>query len=224
MRDTGSTTCVLKTALVRPEQMTGSYELCMLIDGVVKRYPTSLVELETPYYTGIAKVLCVETPVQDIIIGHIPGARGFESKPEIRQVHAENKQVSIPHKVSQPEHILETGQKRVDTTGQSTETEATATCAAVQTRAMAVKENKPPRPLKINSVQGLDFGPEELIAEQKADETLEKYWELAGQPVEDGKTYLFEKKGVVYRKYYGGQNEDGVSGTKGPREGCCAST
>ena len=59
----------------------------MLIDGVVKRYPTALVELETPYYTGIAKVLCIETPVQDIIIGNIPGASGFESKPEMRQVH-----------------------------------------------------------------------------------------------------------------------------------------
>jgi len=86
----------------------------------------------------------------------------------------QNKQVSISHTVSQPEHTLETGQKRVDANGQSTEREATETCAAVQATAMAVKENKPPIPLKINSVQGLDIGPEELIAEQKADETLKK--------------------------------------------------
>ena len=39
LRDTESTTCVVKTALVKPEQMTGTYELCMLIDGVIKRYP-----------------------------------------------------------------------------------------------------------------------------------------------------------------------------------------
>jgi len=32
MRDTGSTTCVVKKSLIKPEQMTGSYELCMLID------------------------------------------------------------------------------------------------------------------------------------------------------------------------------------------------
>ena len=57
-RDTGSTTCVVKSSLVRPEQMTGSHELCMLIDWVVKRYPTAVVELKTPYYTGTAKVLC----------------------------------------------------------------------------------------------------------------------------------------------------------------------
>ena len=36
-RDTESTTCVVKSALVKPEQMTGKYELCMLMDGVVKR-------------------------------------------------------------------------------------------------------------------------------------------------------------------------------------------
>jgi len=77
-RDTGSTTCVVKSSLVRPEQMTGSHELCMLIDWVVKRYPTAVVELKTPYYTGTAKVLCMDSPVQDIIIGNIPGALGAE--------------------------------------------------------------------------------------------------------------------------------------------------
>ena len=65
--------CGEDTAMVRPEQMTGSYKLCMLIDGVVKRYPTAVVEFETPYYIGTAKMLCMETPVQDIIIGNIPG-------------------------------------------------------------------------------------------------------------------------------------------------------
>ena len=50
LRDTGSTTCVVKTSLVKPEHMTGSYELCMLIDGVVKAYPTAVVNLDTPYF------------------------------------------------------------------------------------------------------------------------------------------------------------------------------
>jgi len=29
IRDTGSTTCVVKSTLIKPEQITGSYELCM---------------------------------------------------------------------------------------------------------------------------------------------------------------------------------------------------
>ena len=45
-RDTGSITCVVKSSPVKPEQMTGSYELCMLIDGVVKRYLTAIVDLK----------------------------------------------------------------------------------------------------------------------------------------------------------------------------------
>ena len=35
-----------KSSLVKPEQMTGSYELCILIDGVVKRYLTAIVDLK----------------------------------------------------------------------------------------------------------------------------------------------------------------------------------
>ena len=76
MRDTGSTTCVVKKSLVKPEQMTGSYELYMLIDGIVKRYPTAMVELDTPYFSGRTKVLCMDNPVQNIIIGNIPGGSG----------------------------------------------------------------------------------------------------------------------------------------------------
>jgi len=57
LRDTGFTTCVVKSSLVKPEQTTGSYELCVLIDGVVKRYPTAIVDLDTPYCTGMKKLL-----------------------------------------------------------------------------------------------------------------------------------------------------------------------
>ena len=67
LHDTGSTTCVVKTNLVKPEQMTGSHELCMLIDGVVKRFPTAIVHIDTPFYVGETKVLCMENPVQ---LGH----------------------------------------------------------------------------------------------------------------------------------------------------------
>ena len=75
LRDTGSTTCVVRTSLIRPDQMTGKSDLCMLIDGAVKRYPTAVVPLDTPYYKGVTKVLCMDSPVQDIIVDNIPGAQ-----------------------------------------------------------------------------------------------------------------------------------------------------
>ena len=42
MRDTGSTVCMVKSTLVKPEQMTGSYDWCVLVDGTMKRYPTAV--------------------------------------------------------------------------------------------------------------------------------------------------------------------------------------
>ena len=77
---------MVKSSLVKSEQMTGSYELCMLIDGVDERYPTAVVDLDTPYYTGMAKVLCMDTPVQDIIVGNIPDARGPDTDTKLRHV------------------------------------------------------------------------------------------------------------------------------------------
>jgi len=85
LRDTGSTTCVVTSSLVKPEQMTGSYEFCILIDGVDKSYPTAIMDLDTPYYTGMAKVLCMDTPVQ---IGNIPNVAQTQTQSyEMSNIH-----------------------------------------------------------------------------------------------------------------------------------------
>jgi hypothetical protein len=62
LRDTGCSTVVVKTSLVKPEQMTGDSELCILIDGAAKRFPTAFVDLDTPYYKGKAKACAWKTP------------------------------------------------------------------------------------------------------------------------------------------------------------------
>ena len=49
----------------------------MLIDGVVKQFPTATVEIDTPFYKGHAKALCMDHPVQELIIGNSPGALGL---------------------------------------------------------------------------------------------------------------------------------------------------
>ena len=81
-------------------------------------------------------------------------------------------------------------------------------CAAVQTRAMVAKESRPPKPLKVKSVPGLDIGPDELLAKQKADTNLRKYWELVDKPAKDGKAQFIVKKGILYRKYLGKHDSD----------------
>jgi len=250
LRDTGSTTCVVKSSLIKPEQMTGTHELCMLIDGVVKRYPTAVVELKTPYYTGKAKVLCMENPVQEIIIGNIPGALGAEvvtthhtdevtqcvnntthddqwtHKPDqttqvhdnMVQVNGDMKQTSDELTIScdkSPDVSTEQADKSAET-HDNTNTQLPVTnnvpeeCAAVQTRAMVAKENKPPKPLKVKSVPGLDIGPDELKEKQKTDPTLKKYWELADKPSDNSKQQFITKKGILYRKYCGKNNTDNL--------------
>jgi len=50
------------------------------------------------------------------------------------------------------------------------------------------------KPLKVKSMPGLDIGPDELKAKQKADPTLRKYWELADKSVDGAKQQFFTKK------------------------------
>ena len=105
MRDTGSTTCVVKTQQWSDQNkwLVLISFVCSLMVCVVKLYPTAVVEFETPYYIGTAKMLCMETPVQDIIIGNIPGTPwGVESifrQHETDRYKQQNWQVLTPHKV-----------------------------------------------------------------------------------------------------------------------------
>ena len=75
---------------------------------------------------------------------------------------------------------------------------------------MKIKEGKPQKPLKVTTIPGLDVGPEQLIEQQKADQTLKKYWELAENPVENGKAQFFVKNEILYRKYVGKHDEEGL--------------
>jgi len=73
LRDTGCSTVVVKRELVNNEQMTGGTETCILIDGTVRRAPVAEIEIETPYYIGKVKAVCMENPLYDAIIGNAPG-------------------------------------------------------------------------------------------------------------------------------------------------------
>jgi len=76
MRDSGSTSCVVRTDLVRETQKTGTTSLCMLIDGTVKRYPTAIVELDKHWsvveYRDYAWMIQCMT---SSFIGNVPEAK-----------------------------------------------------------------------------------------------------------------------------------------------------
>jgi len=178
LRDMGSTTCVVKTSLVKPEQMTGSYELCMLIDGVEKGYPTVVVDLDTPYFRGKTKVLCMETPLQDIIIDNVLDVCGtdtgcYKNRVNRCEKHTSTSETKVTHGVVFAKDKVKTGTEadhsRNEIDGSPLEV------AAVQTWAMAAKEKLSLKSLKVKTVSGLDTGPEELKDKQRSDRTLKKY-------------------------------------------------
>lgn len=238
LRDTGSTTCVVRTSLIRPDQMTGKSDLCMLIDGAVKRYPTAMVSLDTPYYKGVTKVLCMDSPVQDIIVGNIPGALGPEVGERMMLMQSESSFTcnTKTHKTLLNSDIDEQCEITTGTDGNDTsETQVKVvndecvvddvltsdvddevlydscieTTAAVQTRAMKAQEDKPPKLLKVTNVSGLDVTREQLIEMQQSDVTLKRYMELASSPVKDNnKQQFIYHKGILYRQFKEVSNDD----------------
>jgi len=149
----------------------------------------------------------------------VPAAVGVEACDEV-EVTELREVVSDRHEVeceTQPKQVLvedETNEKLSEiesavNTKESCDVEQAVIaeeenrCAAVKTRAMKVKDGKSQKLLKVTTIPGLDIGPEQLMEQQKTDKTLKKYWELAENPVENGKTQFFIKYGILYRKYIG---------------------
>ena len=75
LRDTGCSGAVVKSSLVKQDEMTGENKACRLIDGTVLHVPIAIIHVDTPYITGQIKVMCMKTPIYDLVIGNIAGAR-----------------------------------------------------------------------------------------------------------------------------------------------------
>jgi len=45
-----------------------STETCILIDGTVRRTPVAQIEIETTYYTGKVKAVCMDNPLYDVVV------------------------------------------------------------------------------------------------------------------------------------------------------------
>lgn len=73
LRDTGCSTVVVRRSLVAEEDLTGKEEICVLIDGTVRRTPVAKITVDTPYLTGRVLAVCMKDPLYDLIIGNIAG-------------------------------------------------------------------------------------------------------------------------------------------------------
>ena len=59
----------------RRKKKLEEYTTLILADGTVKIFQRAMVDVSTPYFSGRLKALCMRTPVYDLVIGIITGAR-----------------------------------------------------------------------------------------------------------------------------------------------------
>lgn len=60
LRDTGCSGVVVKRDLVTDDPLTGEVQRCVLIDGTVRNVEEASIYVDTPYFTGNVKALCMK--------------------------------------------------------------------------------------------------------------------------------------------------------------------
>ena len=83
LRGTGCTGMIVDRALV-PEVMVipGSSGSLQMVDHTLIDVPLANVYLDSPYYKGHCRVMCVSSPVYPVIIGNVRGARRMLPDPD----------------------------------------------------------------------------------------------------------------------------------------------
>ena len=83
LHDTGCTGMIVDRALV-PEVMVipGSSGSLQMVDHTLIDVPLANVYLDSPYYKGHCRVMCVSSPVYPVIIGNVRGARRMLPDPD----------------------------------------------------------------------------------------------------------------------------------------------
>ena len=180
LRDSGCSGTVIRRSLVRNEQFTGLKPLCVLTDGTVRRVDEAKVEVQTPFFTGEVKAMCMQNPIYDRIIGNIPGVRAPEvsvssNEGEMFQSVKERKRI-VSRKTSKEinKDIIQSGDQELQSSYQIEEG------GAVKTRAqVATEHEKKEKPLKSPEIKVKDVTPEQFKKDQREDNTLRKLFENA---------------------------------------------
>ena len=79
LRDTGCSNIVVKEDLVPEEDKLKEYATLILADDTVRIFQSAIVDVYTPYLCGRVKAFCMKTPVYNLIIGNMEGARSADA-------------------------------------------------------------------------------------------------------------------------------------------------
>ena len=152
LRDTGCSTVVVRRDLITDDQLTGQSQICVLIDGTVRRTPVARIELETPYFTGTVLAVCMKQPLYDVIVGNIEGAENPDVTDNLGSSTYETEQ---GNHTDVKQQVSETG--------------------AVTTRSQAKKKHVD-KPLKVTKDIDLEVTKDRLMQLQQEDESLKNAW------------------------------------------------
>ena len=230
LRDTGSTISICRDNFVDDDQYTGRHITCALVDGCIRTFPEAEVIVESPYYVGPLKVAVISTALHELIIGN-DVCRLARAVDETKEGQPPNEPINCDQKVYCKTLIFENSQltesanngnwknkDRLETIVEENDDEGTNQNpvesvvkthnaehenAAVQTRSQKAidSQQKPPKPLKVSKVEGLNITVEEFKERQKNDEKLRKYWDWAkgGQKTDGSETDFVIENDILYR-------------------------
>ncbi|XP_072019480.1 uncharacterized protein [Amphiura filiformis] len=210
LRDSGCDGVVIKESLVKPEQKTGEYITCILIDGTVRRFQTAVVHINTPFFVGKVTAKICATPVYDLILGQMPGMRrvhdpdpNWIDSPTITKL---SKEVTVDKQVRVGQDEGESSVTKVEKTRPIVVLpEKKDIGSAVETRGQAKLRNRPFKPLIVPLAPDEVVTPALLQQKQMEDPTLRKMHEAAEsntvKPCRGGGTCVFVKEKGLYREF-----------------------
>ncbi|XP_070550990.1 uncharacterized protein [Ptychodera flava] len=155
LRDSGCSGVVVRSDLVKSTQLTGEVRTCVMIDGTCRRAPVARLNISTPYYQGEVDALCMQTPIYDLIIGNIDGAREPGNPNPSLCVNHESSDASV-HETNDGIEVVQ----------------------AVQTRAQVIAQGKPAHPMIVSEC-GKEIVTIEVLKEaQQTDPSLKQVRDL----------------------------------------------
>ena len=78
LRDIACSGRVVKRDLVSEDQVTGDFNVMLLIDNTARKVPIAKFDVNTPYLTGQVEAQCLPDPIYDLVIGNVPGVRAAD--------------------------------------------------------------------------------------------------------------------------------------------------
>ena len=108
MRDTGATCVVVDKRFVLEHQFLGKERRCKFVDGSERCFPVAKIDIDTPYFVGSVEALCMESPLYDLVLGNVEGARfpdpgdvlnAVQTRAQISRENRPYRKLNVPGKI-----------------------------------------------------------------------------------------------------------------------------